>query len=192
MKITITRVPSWWNDPDELGRRLRTGVRIGLHAAGRDAIGQIRDRIMDSQPSPPVDTGALMGGMVATPSTDGLSVTVGPAPTVAERGSVMELGRRPGQRMPPVDALERWVHHKNLSRPEKERFDKRGRARRLKGSAKAERALAYVIARSIAKKGIRARRYIRRALPGIRERLPDFLRTGLAKALQGPPPPPTV
>ena len=54
---------------------------------------------------------------------------------------VQDVGRKPGARMPPSDALEEWGRSK-LGKP----------------------GLGFVLARSIARKGIRPKRYLEKAL----------------------------
>jgi hypothetical protein len=67
---------------------------------------------------------------------------------------VMERGRAPGSRMPPVEAIAFWAQ------------------RKLRLSVVEARRAAFLIARAIARKGIRARRYFERggaaALPTVR------------------------
>ncbi len=70
--------------------------------------------------------------------------------------SVMEFGRKPGSRMPPPSALERWV--------------------RLKlGVAPGQVAsVAFVVARSIARKGIKGRFFMKKGLDASRTRINGF------------------
>lgn len=64
--------------------------------------------------------------------------------------SFVERGRRRNSRMPPVSAILAWLRAKGLG-------EDRGRA--------------YLIARAIARRGIRARPVLARAMPAIRRRL---------------------
>ncbi|MCK6479594.1 MAG: hypothetical protein L6R43_05415 [Planctomycetes bacterium] len=166
-----------------LKAQLQAGIRNGVHAAGVDAVAKVREAITTAEPRPPVDTGALRTGIVSVVAPDGMSVRIGPAPPVAERGAVMDLGRRPGQRRPPVEPLARWALRKGLIGG----FTRQGRRRKVKGEEKLAHALGYALARSIQKKGIRARNFIRRALPGIRRDAPAIIRAAIGRALQGPP-----
>ncbi len=63
----------------------------------------------------------------------------------------MEGGRRPGARMPPPDALASWARRKGYT-----------------GSL-------FVLARSIARRGIKGRFYMRAAVKAARNKLPDIL-----------------
>ncbi len=60
--------------------------------------------------------------------------------------TVMELGRRPGAKMPPPSALERWVHLQ-LGVPNEEVM-----------------SVAFLVARAIARHGIKGRKFMKRGL----------------------------
>jgi hypothetical protein len=66
----------------------------------------------------------------------------------------VEIGRKPGT-MPPVDAIQRWVHDKGLGG--RTRVIKRGRnagqEQLVRAPAKIERAIAWAIAMKIKKRG---------------------------------------
>ena len=86
-------------------------------------------------------TGQLIGGIkgrTITPVYGRVGVE-GPA---AVYGEVMEKGRRPGSKMPPPEALERWVYLK-LNIPKEE-----------------APGVSFTIARSIHRKGIKGRQYM--------------------------------
>ena len=70
--------------------------------------------------------------------------------TSALYGPVVEEGRRPGATMPPPDALRPWVERKlGVRREESKR-------------------VAFVVARSIGKKGTKARKMFEKSIPAIR------------------------
>jgi len=73
-----------------------------------------------------------------------------------EYPAVMELGRRPGAAMPPVDALMRWVHLKMGISNEK------------------ARGVAYVVARAISRRGIKGYFYLKRGLEASRVRIQGY------------------
>ena len=188
--------------------KLLAGVRAGVRAAGQDAVTQIKKKITETTPRAPIDTGLLRTSITSTPDADGLATTVGPAPPAAERGAVMELGRRPNGRIPPLDPIFQWVHRKGLASRflagrlrelarEKSRALKVSRGgKKLSLGKKAinrdvELSLAFAIRRSIAKKGIRPRRFMEKAGAIIKSRFPLIVRDAIDRALRGPPPPPT-
>jgi hypothetical protein len=74
--------------------------------------------------------------------------------------AVMEFGRQPG-RMPPPEALERWVH--------------------LKLGVPADKApgVAFQVARSIGRKGIKGRFFMRRAFERSKAAIDGFFRSAL-------------
>lgn len=82
----------------------------------------------------PMDMGQLRASIRAEYSGDGLSAEIGPEDTVQAR--TMEFGRKPGSKMPPPELLAGWAKRHGMEGAE------------------------YVIARSIAKKGIRPKRFI--------------------------------
>lgn len=72
----------------------------------------------------------------------------------------VENGRKPGK-MPPINSIMKWVRKKNIP---------------IKTTLK---QTAFVIARSIGKKGIKGKHYLKKS----KEQLPDF-KTGLIEAIK--------
>ena len=66
-------------------------------------------------------------------------------------------GRAPGSKMPPVNVIAQWVVEKKI-------LNKNGKGKRKKVESKAVRAAAFAIAKSIAKKGIPAKPFLKDAL----------------------------
>ena len=62
-----------------------------------------------------------------------------PGPAATEYASVMEMGRKPGGKMPPVSVIAAWAHRKGIM------------------------ISAFVLARSIARKGIKGHFMFRNA-----------------------------
>ena len=73
-------------------------------------------------------------------------------------GAVQEFGRRPGQKAPPSKALEGWVRRKLKPKP-----------REVKG-------LAFVIARSIGRKGFKGKFFFRGAAEATRRKMPGWVK----------------
>jgi hypothetical protein len=89
------------------------------------------------QAKTPVNFGTLRQSFIPSkPLQRGQSIT-GNVSTSLAYGIVMERGRTPGSKMPPVNAIELWVR------------------RKLGITGDESRGAAFVIARSIAKKGIK-------------------------------------
>jgi hypothetical protein len=80
----------------------------------------------------PVDEGILRGGIFTDIRGEGIGIhgIVAPGGGSRDYAAVVENGRRPGARMPPPQALRNWLRHHGL--PE---------------------SMAFVVARSIARKG---------------------------------------
>lgn len=96
------------------------------------------------QPRPPVDRGQYRQSFKAYPIPGGAVLS-----NTAAYAGVIEYGRRPGQKMPPVDVIMRWVIRKGIL----------GRARMKKMAPqdleKEARQVAFAIARKIGRDGWR-------------------------------------
>lgn len=90
-----------------------------------------------------------------------LTGRVGSSLKSEEYPAVMELGRRPGS-FPPVSALERWVHLK------------------LGVPANQQRAVAFVVARAIAARGIKGYFYLKRGLEASVGKINGFFNDALS------------
>lgn len=75
----------------------------------------------------------------------------------ARHADYVENGRRPGAKQPPLDVMERWVRDKIGVPPSR---DKQGRF-----SSAPYRAVAFLIARAIARRGIHGKFVMARSLP---------------------------
>lgn len=80
-----------------------------------------------------------------------------------EYPAVMELGRRPGAAMPPVDALIRWVHLK------------------LGVSNEQVRGVAFTVARAISRRGIKGYFYLKRGLEASRAKIQGYFDEALSQ-----------
>ena len=84
-----------------------------------------------------VNTGAYRRAWKAEPTADGIHVY-----SLSPYAGVIEYGRRPGARMPPEDAIARWAQRK-LGLPYKR-----------------ARAVAFVMRRAIARRGLAPRKVL--------------------------------
>lgn len=113
-------------------------------------------------PEIPVFTGHLRASWQSTrPEVDGATVK-GSVGTPLLYGAVMNDGRTPGAQMPPPEALEAWV--------------------RLKMGADVS---AYVVARSIGRKGIKGRHYVEKALAAAEPVLAALSDRAAARMVEG-------
>lgn len=92
------------------------------------------------QKNTPVDTGITRGSIFTASRGSSLADLRGTVASPLEHTIVLEEGRRPGGRMPPVAIIERW-------------------AQRVIGVS----GLGYVIARAIARRGTKAHHMFRNA-----------------------------
>jgi len=134
-------------DPAALGRR----VQVGLLSVMRNY-----SAAMQSSQVIPADTGALAASIPVTIEATPRQARIG---TPLIYGLVMEKGRRPGQRRPPIDAILPWVRRKLRPKPEplktKRKAKLKGWARRANRLAAAERSVAFLVARKIGDQGIK-------------------------------------
>lgn len=100
-----------------------------------------------------VDQGRLRGSITHVVERDGneLAVFIG---TNVHYGIFVHEGRRPGAKMPPVDVIQEWAQHKRIITSTDTPSQARGKA--------------FVIARAIARRGIKPKRFLTEALPSAR------------------------
>lgn len=139
-----------------------------------DGMRVLMEEVERAKPYPPVDRGMYRRAWRALQTPQGAMLS-----NSLPYASIIELGRRAGRPMPPVALIVEWVRRKKLI----------AKAPPGKGSAKkrrerATRGLGYVIARSIARKGIQGRFVMRHAWA----RLRPIVRQAVKQALQGAKP----
>lgn len=158
-----------FEDFDRLEARLRampTTVARELHTAMTASLLLIEG---SARQNASFDTGRLAGSITHTISGSGLALEGKVGPSV-RYGAAVEFGRRAGARMPPVDALMGWVG----------RHPRPGRGSR--------RSQAFALARSIQRRGIRPRPFLRPAYRSNRTAISRmFQRAGvrMVASLQG-------
>ena len=99
----------------------------------------------------PKDTGSLARNITSNAAVTSTSANV-TLPRNLAYYHVQEYGRRPGGRMPPLDAIAGWL--------------------RRKGS----NANAFVVARGIARRGIKGRFFMRQGFVATQKAMPKLLR----------------
>jgi len=155
-----------WVDtvPDPLARRvlMAAGERLAEHArrklrdSGKSVSGRTEKSIVAS--SPKKDSHGYW------------KTLVGPK---AKHAVYIIKGRRPNSRMPPVSAILKWIRA-------------RGIIPRQEGNRKiSQKSLAWAIAKSIAKKGIKPFPFMTASFIELRDQLKRQIKTDLAKGLKG-------
>lgn len=109
-----------------LGPRLKTAIKVGLKSGGARAVAHM----VDVSNHRAYHDGGYAARWFFEPIPNGIRVF-----NKAPYASIIEFGRRAGARMPPPDALRKWV---------KDRFGV---------SAKEAKSIAFAVARSISEKG---------------------------------------
>lgn len=113
-----------------------------------------------------IATGALYNSIRYDVSSDGTILFF-----FAEEGKWVQQGRRKGAKMPPPGPILRWIKVKGLKGR-----DKRGRFI-------TDKALTFLIARSISEKGIKALPFMNIAIREARKQLAPELKKAYAKVL---------
>lgn len=114
---------------------------------------------------PPFDTGRYNLSFKAEDIEDGVALL-----NVAPYAAVIEEGRRPGARQPPREVLIPWIQ------------------RKMGKSAEEAAALAFIIARAIARKGITPKNIVRKTAERLIPHVVDLINA----VLKGPLPPPVT
>jgi len=110
----------------------------------------------------PVFRGRLRNSIASEVSGFGSNLVGKVGSTIREEyPEVMEFGRKPGAKMPPPAALERWVQLQ------------------LKVPKGLSKGVAFVVARSIGRKGIKGRRFMTKAVDATKVRVGMLLRHAL-------------
>ena len=141
------------------GDQVRAGAAVGIEQSILLLENAVKTKIQEGRDvrhfGPAVATGTLLGAvfseMRGTPASPQGIVAVSPP---ADRYAlVVEKGRRPGQRQPPSDVLIPWIRQK-LRDGFQAVATIKGRKQKAGGRRQAtERGLAFVVARSIGRKG---------------------------------------
>lgn len=105
--------------------KLEGAMRSGME----DALAWFKRAVQEGEP---IDRGFLRAGTTTDIHGVGINISgrVFPSPATAQYASVVEWGRRPGRKAPPILVIAEWAKRKGITAP------------------------AFVIARSIGRKGI--------------------------------------
>jgi len=104
----------------------------------------------------PTNTGALKGSFTTEITGEAVNLT-GIVSTPLVYGWPMEAGRKAGSTPPPVAPILLWVKRKKI------RFDSKAKTKGGKAKKMTYQQTAYIIARSIGKKGIPAHGFVKAA-----------------------------
>jgi hypothetical protein len=149
--------------PKQLQATIVKALRL---SAKTEALRLVQEEVSAAQPMP-VDRGTYRRMWQARDIDEGVMV-FNPTPYAA----VIEHGRRPGGRQPPIKPLQSWVLRKGLVKSIK------GKGNR----EKAAKGIAFAIARKIAKDGQPARHILAKAvmrwMPLLRASIKDAILAG--------------
>jgi hypothetical protein len=114
---------------------------IYTHVATRGVANAVAE-VSKVQPNAPVDRGAYRQSFKAAPIPGGAMLYNSRA-----YAGVLESGRRPGRKRPPVDVIAAWVLRKGL-------VGRSGNTKPNRDERKAARSIAFAIARKIGERGL--------------------------------------
>jgi len=138
---------------DEVVRRAKSNLKIqqkiGKRNGNRYATGNLYNSLT-------AKTSFYSGGMQIRFTTN--------SEETRKYASVIEFGRRPGAKMPPVDAIFKWMQIRKVRLRDYANPDPMKKGRFIPYSDAAARAAAFNIARSIGKKGIIGIKYFSDAI----------------------------
>lgn len=154
---------------EELQRGFRLAPVITERESKRAMNESVIDVVREVKPLVPVYRGTLRNSIASEVQGSGPKIRgiVGSTLKDEEYPAVMEFGRRPGAKMPPPDALIPWV------------------TRVLKVKKSEAPAVAWIVARSIGKKGIKGRRFLRDGFQAALPRIKDRFAAALERIVKG-------
>jgi hypothetical protein len=129
-------------------------IRRTVHLHGPQAFQQAVDETVPA----PVDRGTYRRS-IRTEDIPGGAVMYNSAP----HAGVVELGRRPGSRPPPLEVIEAWVHRKGLAGTRDIGTGKLKRPKKSPEYLAKVRRIAYAIRQAIAQRGLPAQLVMERA-----------------------------
>jgi hypothetical protein len=140
INIDLDEVVAWVEVAQQMPEMTEREATVAM----RLAVDRVQ-REVKSNPATPVNTGALANAF-STKVSRGSRAIKGEIVNPLVYALVMEKGRRAGARQPPTDAIQFWV------------------TRKLGIRGKAAEQLAFVIARSIGRKGIKGRHMLEKSM----------------------------
>ena len=144
-------------DVDEFPQSVGRELSVAMEASLQLLEGQVATRT-------PVNTGQLRSSIthqVTSPFPNLAGVVGSPLPYAI----VMEEGRKPGAKMPPVDAIKLWV------------------VRKLGIPAQEADSVAFLVARSIAKKGTKGRHMFKEGLEVSEPHIKQLFDSAIARSV---------
>ncbi len=139
-------------------------VKVIQEEAQNNGLRLIQQQIDKTNP-PPVDTGKYRKKWFVAKTKMGVKFL-----NLTPYSQVIELGRRVGAAMPPVDKIQAWALRKGI-------VPTRG----SKNAKKAARDVAWMIAKSIQKKGIKAKHVLSLSLEAFKPELEAAITKALGK-----------
>lgn len=158
---------------NKLGKDVERQIIRGLRKTARLGVREVIRTALTSQPRPHAH-GTYLRSWRSIHIDGGAVVT-----NTADHALFVEIGRKPG-RQPPTKAIIDWIVAKRL---DKKLGRKLGRRRRTNASPSRQRALAFVIARKIGRKGFKGRYILRRAMPEIEAEAVRQIQEAIRRAL---------
>lgn len=171
MQISLVGLDEQLKKLGNFGTLLNRHLERGMEAATTHVASKIT-------PLVPVGVSARLKNSIGSEvKTEGIGSVVGRVGSSLkdeEYPAVMEFGRRPGARMPPPEALVRWVHVKHLAGTYSIKTHRR--TGNKKSQAEEDLQTAFLIARAIARRGIKGKFFMKRGLEMGKPAVPKFFK----------------
>lgn len=163
-------------------RTLERRTMRAIHRTADVGVGVVRAKAPDA-------FGEIKAGLVANGTAEGAEIR-----STAPHSGAVENGRRPGAKMPPIEAIERWVRLRGMQgldggdprmagmiadvggRPPRGDVGERSRA-------DTPRRVAFLIARKIAERGIPPTFFMGSSVPALEALFGEILEEEFAKPL---------
>jgi hypothetical protein len=171
MDVQIIGLEEQLKKMGNFGVLLNRHLERGMEAATTFTVSKIT-------PNVPVGVSSRLKNSIGSEiRTEGIGSVVGRVGSSLEGEeypAVMEFGRKPGAKMPPPEALVRWVHVKGLAGTYS--IKTRRRQGGKKRQANEDLQVAWMIARAISRKGIKGKFYMRTGLQKAKPSVPKFFK----------------
>lgn len=158
MATVVMSISQWSKEMKKLGKNFKPTVLRGMRSGALRTIPLLQQRTRDVGA---VDTGNYLRRWRTRAISNGVEVT-----NSAPYAAVIEYGRRPGARFPPISAIRRWAKLK------------------LGLSEAQAKAAAFPIARAIAKRGQKPRSVLTSVEPQITKAIEAEVAHELAEAMK--------
>lgn len=167
----------------QLGGNFPKAMKLGLQRVGKNSVARLQRR---TKTAPPASDNGSVGAVAEGTFLRGWKWRAVDSTTIIVRNEAphavyVENGRRAGARMPPLAPLMKWMRVKGLAHAGR---DARGRFATAQVADDALRGAAFILARAIARRGLRGRNILKNAQEELRRSAQDTVNRAFDQALR--------